>query len=226
MVDMAAALAAMYPTTAKAVPPAAGGGAAAPTIATQPQPPAQATQQRAQEAPRDAAADEGEPVAPTPAEQPGAARQLYDDNPPTGRKVVWDEAAVAKADEIVLDHSLYAHADKSEEGDKARAKLAEAFAAAGAGPTIAAELFADAMRAARGTYKPTSTEDAAKELRERWGDQFQSKIDACRQLVQKAAAKDPSVIQFLDHTGLGNDPLFIRKIAARIAAQENARKRK
>jgi hypothetical protein len=216
----------MYPTTAKAVPPAAGGGAAAPTIATQPQPPAEAAQQRAHEPPRDASGDEGEPVAPTPAEQPGAERQLYDDAPPTSRKVEWDEAAVAKADEIVLDHSLYAHAEKGEEGDKARAKLAEAFAAAGAGPTIAAEIYADAARAARETYKPTSTEDAATELRELWGDQFQSKIDACRQLVQRAAAADPSIIGFLDKTGLGNDPRFIRKIAARIAARESARKRK
>ncbi|HTJ91243.1 MAG TPA: hypothetical protein VL356_13845 [Acidocella sp.] len=147
------------------------------------------------------------------------AASLYGSSVETRGHVDWREAAAKTAAEIQLHTTFMPHADKSPEGDAARAKLAEAFVAAGAGQTVARELFADAAAAAKPGYTPPSAAAAEAELRQLWGSQYETKINGAAELVRKAAAVDPSITEFLERTGLGNDPKFIRKVAARIAAR-------
>ncbi|HVC59991.1 MAG TPA: hypothetical protein VND19_06460 [Acetobacteraceae bacterium] len=167
------------------------------------------------------------PLAPAPPQAPEAgtappsnAHLLYLDQPPTLSGLVqWSEPPAASAAEIKLDISMYDHADTSPAGDAARAKLAEAMVAAGAGPTLAREFFADAARAARPGYQRTTAEACTAQLREQWGARYEAKMAGAMQLVRTAAAVDPQIGDFLRSTGLGNDPAFIRKLAARAAAQ-------
>jgi hypothetical protein len=147
------------------------------------------------------------------------AASLYFDDVKTRNPVRWDEPALTKASDVQLDISLMKNADTSAEGDAARAKLSEALVAAGAGQTLAKELYADAGRAALDTYKAPSRESSEAELKALWGRAYETKIADAAALVQKAAKVDPSIIGFLERTGLGNDPAFIRKIANRAAAQ-------
>jgi hypothetical protein len=145
------------------------------------------------------------------------AAELYFDDVATRNPVRWDEPAISKATDVQLDISLMRHADTSPEGDAARAKVAEALVAAGAGQTLAKKLFADAGRAAKDGYKAPTRESGEAELKAAWGASYDAKIAGAQGLIQKAAAKDPSIIEFLERTGLGNDPAFIRKIANRAA---------
>ena len=166
-------------------------------------------------------------MAPTPPQAPEAgtappsgAELLYQDQPPTiSGMVQWSEPPAASAAEIKFDVSLHDHADTSPAGDAARAKLAEAMVAAGAGPTLAREFFADAARAAKPGYQRTTAEACTAQLREQWGARYDAKMAGVMQLVRTAAAVDPQIGDFLRSTGLGNDPAFIRKLAARAAAQ-------
>ena len=107
--------------------------------------------------------------------------------------------------------------DASDEGRAALGRLREGLAEAGAGPTLARELFGDAIRAHQEGRPVASRERAEAELRSHFGARYDAEVAAARGLVQRAAAKCPDIIPFLERTGLGNDPTFIRKLAARAA---------
>jgi hypothetical protein len=108
--------------------------------------------------------------------------------------------------------------DQTEAGNAARATLADAMAAAGAGPAFAREVYGDVIRASAIGYAPPTPDAAVKELRAVWGKDFDANAKAARALVAKAAKRDPAIVPFLERTGLGNDPAFIRKLATRAAA--------
>ena len=233
------ALSSLYPSATPAVP--ATPAARAAPVAVQPsapaaEPKALASKDAKAETPKQGAAalaattDEANRVAETErrteAEPPvndRPAMSLYGDNVETKHPVKWDEPAAKNVEDIKLHTSFMDHADLSPEGDAARANLAKAFVAAGAGPTVARELFADAARAAKDGYNASTAESTEAELRELWGSQYATKIAGAVELVQKAAAADPSIVEFLERTGLGNDPKFIRKIANRAAAMSRAK---
>lgn len=111
------------------------------------------------------------------------------------------------------------------ESEKERADLVAAFEAAGAGPTPAQEAFLDAFAASKPAFRRVSQEAGTAELKALWGDRYEAKVAAARALVAKAAEKNPQVIPFLNQAKLGNGPKFIRKLAARAAA-EATRKQK
>lgn len=108
----------------------------------------------------------------------------------------------------------YGLLDQSDEGQAALARLRDGLAAAGAGVTVARELFGDAIRAAQDTRWVVPREQAETQLREHFGARYDAQIDAAQALVQRAAARCPEIIPFLESTGLGNSPEFIRKLAA------------
>ncbi len=211
----AAALAALYPSANAAGP--APVAAAAPSPAAAPAAPA-AAGAPAEAAPAPAEALAAEPVRPDPG-------TLYFDPIETRSGLVkWDEPAAASAAEITFDTSFVPHADLSPAGDAERARLAEAAVAAGVGATLAREVYADAARAAKPGYVPTTHETCQAELREAWGSRYESTMEGVFALVRKAAAVNPEIGPFLRDTGLGNDPAFIRKLANRVAAQARQRK--
>lgn len=107
----------------------------------------------------------------------------------------------------------------SEEGVKERADLVSTFAHLGVGKSVAQEIAIDCYHASTPAYKPVSQEAGMAELKALWGDRYDAQIAAAQALIRKAAEKNPSVIEFLNRTKLGNDPKFIRKAAARAAAE-------
>jgi hypothetical protein len=92
-----------------------------------------------------------------------------------------------------------------------RAVLADA----GAGVSLARELYRDAERAARPSYQAPA--QALMELRNAWGGSFEKEPDRCPGAGATGCGKDPNILPSLGRTGLGSDPAFIRKIAARAA---------
>ncbi len=201
----AAALARMYPS---AKPPEDKPGAAAPVQAD----------------PAAQAAPVAETAAPASAAKPApAAELLYPDKPATRGFVDFAEAPAAPG-AINLDLTLIESGlDMTPEGNKQRADLVAAFEAAGAGATLARELFLDGFAASKPAYRQVNQEAGTAELKALWGDRYDAKVAAARDLVAKAAAKNPQVIEFLNQTKLGNDPKFIRKLAARAAAEVTRR---
>jgi hypothetical protein len=171
-------------------------------------------------APAAETAQEAPPAKPAP-----AAELLYPDKPVTRGFVDFAEAPAAPGS-INLDLSIIESGpDMTPEGDKQRADLVAAFEAAGAGRTLAQEVFLDAFAASKPAFRRVSQEAGTAELKALWGDRYEAKVAAARALVAKAAEKNPQVIPFLNQTKLGNGPKFIRKLAARAAA-EATRKQK
>lgn len=199
------ALAAMYPSTVASEPvqaaPASSVAAQASAAASGPAP-----------------STERQPRRPEPEPDPDAfARKLYGHGAvPTREPVRWDEAAARDGSQIRFTLPL-GELDRTDAGDAERAKLAAAMAHAGAGNSIANELYRDVIAASRPNYAPATPDAGLAGLREAWGSGFDANLTAARALVAKAAQKDPSIIPYLERTGLGNDPAFIRKIAARAA---------
>ncbi|MDT8333448.1 hypothetical protein RQ831_20560 [Roseomonas gilardii] len=105
---------------------------------------------------------------------------------------------------------------RAAEGETARNTLAEALHAAGAGPTVARELWSMAVEANRGGYRKVSEADSVAALRGAWGAGFDANMSLVRGAVAEAAKCDPSIIRYLNETGLGNDPRLIRTIHARL----------
>jgi hypothetical protein len=95
-----------------------------------------------------------------------------------------------------------------------RRAVADAMAAAGAGQWVARELWGDYARAVAHPIT-TSEADAMAELRRTWGRQTDAKIALARGAIAEMQARYPGTVEALNRTGLGNDPAFIRKIAAR-----------
>jgi len=194
---------AMYPSATPAAKPAEPAPAA-----IMPEMPARAT-------PAPAASPAAPPVAAEVAKQPDARASLYDDNPTTREPVRWNEEPARDGRAISFD--VPGDADLTDTGDAERATLAAAMAHAGAGQSLGRELYRDVMAASRENYSRVAPDAGVAALRETWGGSFDRNIAAARALVAKAAERDPSIIGYLERTGLGNDPAFIRKIAARAA---------
>jgi hypothetical protein len=156
-------------------------------------------------------------VAPPSTEPESAADVLYEPPlPPTREYVRFDEPP-ATPGSISLAAPTDEGWDLTAEGDAARARAADAMVAAGAGTTFAQEMWRDAIAASRADYQPMSREDGMAQLRRDLGHRADEKIASAQRLVQSAAQKDPSIIAYLEQTGLGNDPTFIRKLVARAA---------
>lgn len=159
----------------------------------------------------------------TPAEQAderlAALQGLYAPVPTRGL-VEWDEPAAA-----VGQFDLQAPIDlldQTPDGKAALNRLRDGFAAAGAGVTIARELFGDAILAQQDPRWTVSQETAETQLRQHFGGRYEAQVEGARALVQRAAARCPEIIPFLERTGLGNSPEFIRKLAA-AASKRGAR---
>jgi hypothetical protein len=154
------------------------------------------------------------------------AQRMFADSDALDGATLYGEPAATSADNLRLEVPSDLQARDAEGQAAAAADLAlvrDAFVAAGAGATTAKAIFADAIRAARaGTLNidPVKTMD---ELRSTWGAATDSKIAAARALVAKAAEKAPGIIEFLERTRLGDDPAFIRKLAARAARMGRSR---
>lgn len=104
--------------------------------------------------------------------------------------------------------------DTSDAGRAALDRLRQGLAEAGAGRTLAKELFSDAVRAQQEGRRPMSRDAAEAELRQQFGARYEAKVAAARDLVQRAARRCPEIVPFLERTGLGNSPEFVRKLAA------------
>lgn len=115
----------------------------------------------------------------------------------------------------------YGLLDRSEEGQAALTRLRDGLAAAGAGVTVARELFGDAIRAAQDTRWVVPREQAETELRQHFGTRYDAQVGAAQALIQRAAARCPEIILFLEQTGLGNSPEFIRKLAVAAGKRGN-----
>ncbi|MGI4798432.1 MAG: hypothetical protein ACRYF2_04050 [Janthinobacterium lividum] len=116
----------------------------------------------------------------------------------------------------------YGLLDQSDEVRAALARLRDGLAAAGAGVTVARELFGDAIRAAQDTRWVVPREQAETQLRQHFGARYDAQVGAAQALVQRAAARCPKIIPFLEQTGLGNSPEFIRKLAVAAGKRRNA----
>lgn len=157
--------------------------------------------------------DPAVPDAPAAPERATPGQALYADLVPTHGRVDFAEPVVPP-EQIKLQVPM--GWDNGPEAQAERAQFVEALADAGAGRTMAREVWADIAQAA--ARPVTVTQEAAMaDLRKAWGPAADAKLAAARGLVAKVADRYPGAIEFLERTGLGNDPAFIRKLAARAA---------
>ena len=180
----------------------------------QPFPVAQAAEPASTPAAAPASASEPQPVeAPRTAEE--RAADLYGPSAPTRGYVDWAEPAAQ-----ARDYDLTAPAgvlDTSEAGQAAMTRLRDGFAEAGAGKTLAAELFQDAVRSRDGGFFPVSREMAERDLRQHYGRRYEAQLTAAKGLIQQVAQRCPEIISFLERSRLGDNPEFIRKVVAAAA---------
>lgn len=141
------------------------------------------------------------------------AAAMYDDHPDTIEPVKWDEPAAPAGDlrEVIADA-----VSKSDAFDPSAdlPKLAGAFAAVGMGQTFAREVMTHASRAATDGYEPMDPDAVMQDLRKSWGKNTDKNIGRAQAAIRAANEKDPRIVPFLNRTGLGNDPAFIRKVHA------------
>jgi len=182
-----------------------------------PKPPAATPAEAVEAFPALAPAAPAVPTAP-PATQPKppslveAGEVIYGNVAPTRNFVDWEEPP-AVASEMEL-HAPVGLLDTSDAGRGVLGRLREGLAEAGAGRTLAAELFADAVRAEQGAEFKISRTSAEADLRREFGASYDAKVAAAQSVVAEVAKKCPEIYDFLNRTGLGNDPGFIRKVAA------------
>ena len=163
-----------------------------------------------------AAAEEkhAQPETEKPSRDPDeVAGRIFDKSAPTRGMVEWDEPAAMAAD-YKLTTDAQDVLDTSPEGVAAMDRLRAGFEAAGAGPTLAKELFNDAVMAHQGGFARQGLEAAERELRQHFGGRYDAAIARAQGLIHRAAEKSPELIPFLERTGLGNNVAFIKKVAA------------
>jgi hypothetical protein len=134
--------------------------------------------------------------------------------PETRLNVAWDEPKASPGSVTLAPLARDEGWDLSTKGEAERSTAADAMIAAGAGSTFAQEVFRDVAAAYRPDFQRVTPEASIGQLQKEWGANYAVNIAAAQALVQKAAVKDPSIISHLERTGLGNDPAFIRKLAA------------
>jgi hypothetical protein len=156
-----------------------------------------------------------EPPAP---EEETMEQRLYGDTVSTNSNVEWGEDAAQDVAQYKMEEMPIEFRDPDPAVYAAgQAQFREGLLAAGAGPSLARELWADAMRAERNRVT-TTTAEASEQLRDRWGPKAEAKVAAARDLIGKAIAKCPEIGTWLDRTGLGNDVNFIVKLSKRADA--------
>jgi hypothetical protein len=159
-----------------------------------------------------------EPREPLPPEEETLEQRLYGDAVSTNSSVDWAEEAAPDVAQYKLEEMPIEFRDPDPAAYAAgQAQFREALLAAGAGPTLARELWTDAMRAERNRIT-TTVADASAQLRERWGPKADAKVAAAHALMSKAIAKCPEIKTWLERTGLGNDVNFIVKLSKRADA--------
>ncbi|WP_149537517.1 hypothetical protein [Siccirubricoccus phaeus] len=134
--------------------------------------------------------------------------------------VDWQEAAAERPADYDLAAPPGTLRDGTPEGQAAEARFRTALMEAGLGRTQAAELWQDALAAQASTAPRRTMEQAEAELRKGWGARYETKLAAARGAITKAAQTSPEIMEFLERTGLGNDPRFIRKVAAMAARRK------
>ena len=157
---------------------------------------------------------------PSPARAPDEltiAQIVYSEAVPTRGNVEWDEPAATDVRDF---HSLDRVPDSlrlpPEEAAAGERRFREAMIAAGAGPTLARELWSDALRGHQDRIE-TTPQQCQEKLQQRYGRGWEARLTQARELVQAAAAKCPEIVRHLEETGLGNSPDFIAKLAKRAA---------
>ena len=104
--------------------------------------------------------------------------------------------------------------DMSEAGRAAEGRVRDAFLAVGAPPSLAREIWSDAVASQRGVFKPQTAESAEAELRGRWGSAYDAKMAQVRGVVRQVNQVSPETMPFLVNSGLCNNAKFITKLAA------------
>lgn len=89
----------------------------------------------------------------------------------------------------------------------------DAAAKAGIGATAMQSTWAAFIDAARSPIR-TTPEAAQAALADAWGTQADAKLAAAQNFINDMATRWPSVRDMLRQTGLGNDPAFIKQVAA------------
>ena len=166
-------------------------------------------------APAARAADPQPAAAADQQEHEEAAEAMY--AAATTRTLVdWSEPG-AKAADYVLSAPDTRTIDTSPDGKAAMARLRTSFEEAGAGRTLAREIFDDALRAGQahqnGDTRISQT-SAVADLRRELGSSYEKKVAAAQGLIQRASQANPDIIPFLERTGLGNNKEFILKVIA------------
>ena len=189
----------MYPNMAPA--PASIEATEAPAPASAPATPATPTE-----------AADGPPEGPDNSFEAIATRR-YGDSTVWSGLVNLDEAPPADAAGYSLDTPLDLR-DMSEAGKTAEANVRNAFLSVGCPPSLATELWKDAVGAQRGAFRPQSAASAEAELRAKWGGNYDAKMVSVKAVVRQASAVSPELWTFLERTQLCNSAKFVQKIAA------------
>jgi hypothetical protein len=142
---------------------------------------------------------------------PEVIANLMFDIPETVTPVNFNEGAAGPGE---IDLPLPEGWEDSEAAATDRQAVADAMALAGAGETVARELWHD-IAAASANPVTTTQSEAMAELRRTWGRQTDAKIALARNAVAEMQQRYPGRTQYLQETGLGNSPEFVRKIVAR-----------
>jgi len=210
MAEGTSAAAVLYPTAAASPSPPASTGDGKPTPHAEAAAALYRTNAPPTPMPPASPAEGKEP--PTPAE---SAADLYVETPETFEHVEWVEPA-ANAGELgeVIDSTTRRFDTFDATADQK--PLANAFAEANIGRTFAREVMDHVGRASQPGYEPTEQATAEAELRASWGKNFQRNVGIVQAAVQAAHAKDPRIVPYLNDTGLGNDPAFVKKLYASI----------
>jgi hypothetical protein len=218
-----------YARPTQSAPPPAAARPAGPSVlsaaqlmygsTTPPQPAAAAAPAPVKAAPAVAAATvpEPEPIS-TPRQDessgPSAADLLFD-LPQDG--VQYGELSIERPEAVPLDlPAEMAAAAVPGELDQVKA----AFVSAGIGSTLANALAEQGKEVFRNGPMPADQAAAMEvstmaELNRKWGSKAPAKIAAAQSVIAEAAKSWPGIVEYLNASGLGNDPKLIARLAAR-----------
>lgn len=132
----------------------------------------------------------------------------------TAHPVAWGEpAADAAMIRDVLEEVAPMDPEATVPDRNARRAFAAALEQVGVGQTVAREIFSDIATFNERPFTGTS-EQAAAALDRIWGDAASEHLAAAKGVIVEVEKAYPGVKDFLNSSGLGNNPAFIRKIAA------------
>jgi hypothetical protein len=189
------------------------------TTPSPPQPAAAAAPERVvQTAPTVAAAPvPDEPISIPQQDESGgpSAADLLFDLPQDG--VQYGELSIERPEAVPLDlPAEMAAAALPGQLDQVKA----AFVSAGIGSTLANALVEQGKEVFRNGPMPADQAAAMEvstmaELNRKWGSKAPAKIAAAQSVIAEAAQSWPGIVEYLNASGLGNDPKLIARLAAR-----------